>query len=149
MRPLALSRLSPILALLSLALPLSAQDSAAPVRGLFAAFNEHDPEAMAEFVAADVQVFHVDEDGMQELGTRGRAELVDQMRGYFRSQPNVRSEIEGLIAGPVYVSVRERIVGGAASLSVYEVRDDLIRRVWYFPVDDAPGPPDWHPTPRG
>lgn len=127
-----------LLALATCIAPLEAQDATAPVRALMDAFNAHDPALMGTFVARDIQVFYLTEAGVPELGTDGRAQLVEQMTEYFEARPEVASEVVNIIPGPVYVSVRERIVGGASSLAVYEVREGLIRRVWYFPVD-APG----------
>jgi hypothetical protein len=99
------------------------------------AFNLHDPLAMAELVTTDFELYYVDDKGVASLGTRGRVQLVDEMLGYFKSRPEVRSEIVGAIDGPVFVSFREQIVGGESSLAVYEVRDGLIRRAWYFPAE--------------
>lgn len=103
------------------------------------AFNAHDAEAMGAFVTDDVEIFYVDDAGVPEIGTRGRSQLATQMTAYFEALPEVASSIESILPGPVYVSVRERIVDGAASLAVYEVRDGLIRRVWYYPVDSPAG----------
>lgn len=118
-----------------LAAPLSGQDVRQPVLQLLEAFNAHDPERMGQVVADDVEVFYVAEDGAAELGTRGRAQLVAEMTDYFQALPDVQSEVEAMISGNTYVSLRERIVGGDASLAVYEVRDGRIQRVWYYPVD--------------
>ncbi len=122
-----------------------ASDPEQVVRELMAGFNAHDAARMATVVAADVEVFYMSENGVPELGTDGREQLVEQMTAYFDALPDVRSEVEAIIPGPVYVSVRERIVGGAASLAVYEVRENLVRRVWYYPVDAPPAPPGARP----
>jgi len=102
---------------------------------LLEAFNRHDPEAMAALVAPDFELYYVDEEGVAELAVRGPVELVAEMTAYFESLPSVRSTIAAAIDGPVYVSFREQIVGGQSSLAVYEIRHDLIRRVWYYPAE--------------
>jgi hypothetical protein len=60
---------------------------------------------------------------------------------YFAAVPSARSTIEGRMPAGRFVSVLERAhwtVGGEprsqSSLSVYEVEDGLIRRIWYYPV---------------
>ncbi|MCZ6507429.1 MAG: nuclear transport factor 2 family protein, partial [Acidobacteria bacterium] len=99
------------------------------------AFNGHDPEAMAKLVTADFELYYVDDEGVAVLSVRGPEQLVAEMTPYFASRPSVRSTIAAAIDGPVYVSFREQIVGGQSSLAVYEVRDGLIKRVWYFPAE--------------
>ena len=102
---------------------------------LFDAFNRHDGEAMASVVTSDFELYYVDEKGVASLDTVGPEQLSANMARYFASRPSVRSTIVGAIDGPVFVSLREQIVGGQSSLAVYEVRDGLIRRVWYFPAE--------------
>jgi len=102
---------------------------------LVEAFNRHDPEAMAQQVATDFELYYVDEAGASALATKGRDQLIEQMKGYFESQPSVKSTVLASIDGPVYVSFREQIVGGQSSLAVYEIRDQLIQRVWYYPAE--------------
>ncbi len=104
-------------------------------KALLGAFNQHDPAAMASLVAPDFELYYFDEAGQAGLAVRGPDALIEEMTSYFAGRPNVESKITGAIAGPVYVSFREQIVGGQSSLAVYEVRDGLIRRVWYYPVD--------------
>lgn len=119
-------------------------EAAEVVQALTAAFNDHDPAAMVALVAEDVQIFYIDGQGRASLGIDGRDQFERQMREYFVDFPGVRSEIEAIIDGPVHVSIRERIQGGDASLAVYEVREGLVERAWYFPAygagrDDGPG----------
>ena len=99
------------------------------------AFNRHDPEAMAKQVAVDFELYYVDEAGASALAITGREQLIEEMKGYFESQPSVKSTVLASIDGPVYVSFREQIVGGQSSLAVYEIRNQLIQRVWYYPAE--------------
>ncbi len=116
------------------------QDRAAPgvlavAEALVDAFNRHDPEAMAALVTPDFELYYVIEGGVAELATRGSAQLLAEMKAYFADRPSVQSTMSGAIDGPVYVSFREQIVGGQSSLAVYEVREGLIKRVWYYPAE--------------
>ena len=102
---------------------------------LVEAFNRHDAEAMARQVATNFELYYVDEAGASALAITGRDQLIKEMKGYFESQPSVKSTVLSSMDGPVYVSFREQIVGGQSSLAVYEIRDQLIQRVWYYPAE--------------
>ena len=110
--------------------------SALPIaEALVDAFNRHDPEEMATLVSPDFELYYVDEEGVAGLAISGPDQLAGEMETYFASHPSVQSTIAGAIDGPVYTSFREQIVGGQSSLAVYEVRDGLIKRVWYYPAE--------------
>ena len=102
---------------------------------LVAAFNAHDPASMASFVSPDFELYYVDENGEAALALRGREELIQEMEGYFVAQPEVQSKIVDVVHGTTYIAFREQIVGGQSSLAVYEIREKLIRRVWYYPAE--------------
>jgi hypothetical protein len=101
---------------------------------LVEAFNQHDPDAMADLVTKDFELFYFKE-GKAELAVAGREALAAEMTDYFKSRPDVESEITERIGGQIHVTFREQIIGGASSLAVYEVRDGLIRRAWYYPAE--------------
>lgn len=126
-------------AFLALTTPVFAQDAPAEAiavaRALLAAFNAHDPDAMAELVTDDFELYYVDHDGQAALGLTGPDALRIEMRGYFEALPTVQSTIEAAIPGPRFVAFRERIVGGASSLAVYEISGDRVRRAWYYPSE--------------
>lgn len=118
------------------AMAVAAESSALEVaERLVDAFNRHDPSAMAELVADDFELYYVDDQGQAALAITGPEALEREMTAYFAANPEVASEIRGRVDGPVYVSFREQIVGGASSLAVYEVRDGEIQRVWYYPAE--------------
>lgn len=102
---------------------------------LIEAFNAHDPAAMATLVTDDFELYYVGDDGVATLATTGREALRQEMVEYFEVQPTVQSEIEGSVGGDRFVAFRERVVGGASSLAVYEIGGELLRRVWYFPSE--------------
>jgi hypothetical protein len=111
---------------------------------LIDAFNRHDPRAMASLVSSDFELYYFDDKGVAGLALRGPGQLASEMTSYFADRPTVGSRIVGAVDGPIFVSFREQIVRGEggrelgqSSLAVYEVHDSLIRRVWYYPAEDA------------
>lgn len=62
--------------------------------------------------------------------------------GYFKAMPSARSEIEAALLSGSFVAVRERVFcqgkdgeKSRFSLAVYEVLNEKISRVWYFPAE--------------
>ncbi len=113
----------------------------AVVRANLDAFNRQDVEALAATVAEDFIWYNVDGDKLLPE-TRGRDALRKGMQAYFKSLPSARSSAEVLTVNGDFVSIRERAswtnkkgeAASQAAIGVYEVRDGLIRRVWYFPA---------------
>jgi ketosteroid isomerase-like protein len=121
------------------AAPPAESAEAATVRAYFAAYNAHDIDAVVKLLHADFVWLNVVEDTIA-VEVRGQEAVRTSLTGYFRGLPTARSEIESIATLGPWVSVRERAhwtgKSGArsqASLSVYEVRDGLLRRVWYYP----------------
>lgn len=124
----------------SLTEPAAAQEAAAPdpidvAEALLAAFNAHDPDAMADLVTSTFELYYVGEDGQAELAVSGPGALRAEMAGYFETRPSVRSEHSHTIDGTRFVAFREQIVGGQSSLVVYEIEDTRVRRAWYYPAE--------------
>lgn len=119
--------------------PAADTSAAAVVREYMRAYNAHDMAGVAARLAPGFTWFNVAGDStMVEL--RGRDAVRQALERYFASLPSARSEIESLTTLGPWVSVRERAhwdspegARSQASLSVYEVRDGAILRVWYFP----------------
>lgn len=108
------------------------------VERYMAAYNDHDVAAMLELAHPDIQWLSIDGDEVQVV-TEGHDALGEAMRGYFESMPSTRSEIETMMVSGNRVSVREIArwrVGDEwreqAAMSVYQIADGRIRRVWYF-----------------
>lgn len=122
-------------------------DDAPPVRSAedvilaqLLAFNAQDVEALVANVAPDFVYFDVDDSGAQPQ-LQGREAFRRSMQEYFASIPGPRSEVEEIFPVGDFVAVRERaywVQGGQevsqAALAVYEIRDGLIRHVWYYPA---------------
>lgn len=118
-----------------------AQSPAEVVERYLDAYNDHDVDAMLEFVHPDIQWLSIDGDRVR-IETDGTEALAQAMRGYFEAVPSTRSSIETMMVSGNRVSVRERAhwksSGQARSqtaLSVYELVEGRIRRVWYFPAE--------------
>ncbi|MEZ4701363.1 MAG: nuclear transport factor 2 family protein [Rhodothermales bacterium] len=101
------------------------------------AFNAHDVDGMLAYVDDDIQWFSISGDHM-DVEARGKAAFRAAMESYFEAIPSARSEIESAVVSGSYVSVRERAYWGEdqsqVALGVFEVRDGLITRVWYYPA---------------
>ena len=105
------------------------------------AFNAHDPAAMAEMVTDDVQWLAINGDAMS-VDAQGKKALTAAMAAYFEACPSCRSEISGLVHLDSRVSVIETAhweskdgPRSQSAFAVYELRDGLIRRVYYFPAE--------------
>lgn len=119
----------------------AATDSAAVsiVRAYFAAYNAHDVEGVLRLLHPDFVWLSLAGDSVA-VEARGRTAIRSQLDGYFRRLPSARSDMEAVTALGPWVSVRERArwtnasgPRSQAAMSVYEVRDGLLRRVWYYP----------------
>lgn len=119
----------------------------AVVREYVAGFNAKDLDAMMKVVASEFVWMSVSGDSLTDVG-RGVDAFRQLISGYFRAVPSARSELSRIDATGAWVTTHERTrwdaapaeVGGQASLAVYEVRDGLIRRAWFYPSLPLPGP---------
>ncbi len=119
------------------------QEFVKAVEDFVAAFNAHDSGAMSRFVTDDVQWLVVNEDSIA-VETNGKTALVSAMTEYFQSCPTCRSRLTGTIASHERVSTIEvaswKGKDGPESqsgIAVYEFSGRLIKRVYYFPAEEA------------
>lgn len=105
-----------------------------------AAFNHHDPQAMVDLCHDEVVWFSVVAEKMAPEA-KGKQALLEGMQSYFKAVPSVKSVLMSLYpAGPFFHGVEraswekdgKRVQ--QCSLTVYEMRDGKIQRVWYFPA---------------
>ena len=130
-----------ILLLLVLATVATAADEAAVVRAHVAAFNLHNPAAVAATLAPGVKWLALEGDQFTVEG-EGRAAVETWLAGYFKSLPDVHSEIFDLTQTGPFIAYRERASWtgkdgkprALQALAIHEVRDGLIARVWYYPA---------------
>lgn len=110
------------------------------VRAHIEAFNRHDVNALVERVSPDFVWYNVDSDETS-VEVKGRDALRESLTKYFKSTAAVRSEVDSVTATGPFVSFRERVFWTNAkgeqsqqALGVYEIRDGLITRAWYYPA---------------
>ena len=113
--------------------------AAAVVDSQIAAYNAHDVERFLAIYADSVVV--------QNLGdtvkVEGKSALRRSTEEWFRRAPQVRSEVVNrMVMGPFVVD-HERLTGAPADsplevIGIFEVRDSLIRRVWFIPPPPRP-----------
>ena len=123
------------------ALGLSASTLASPadiVRAYMVAYNAHDVEAMLALVSEDLTWFTIEQDDVR-TEIEGTYYLELGMTAYFQAIPDSRSEIRALSVSGAFVSVVEQAfwqsegeTGTQCALAVYEIEEELIRRVWYY-----------------
>lgn len=120
----------------------------AVVRASLAAFNARDADAVVSHYADDITWTSIGADGKTSVDGDSRESIRKWLVGYFKSLPDIRSEITDVAQTGAYVSFRERATYTAkdgtrrvqSSLGVYEVRDGKIKRAWYFPAVREPAP---------
>lgn len=140
------------MAIMALASPESQQASVGGeeekrVREFVEAFNARKIDAMLELAAENIQWMHID-GAKVSIEVEGKAALRESMGRYFSSCSSCRSSLEWVQIAGSRVTAMERASwsakGGAKSqrsLSVYEFRDGKIQRVYYFPAESDPLPP--------
>ena len=121
--------------------PNASPTAQAVVTAYLAAFNRHDADAAAAWLAPDLQWLAID-GGQSKLEASGREAMRLWLQAYFQSTPDVRSEIDSLARGAQRVAVYEcvswRGSEGAqrrCAHGLYEVQGGLIQRVWYWPAE--------------
>ena len=110
------------------------------IEDFVAAFNEHDVEAMAGMISEDLIYMFVTDDKIA-VETRGKDAFRKAMLAYYKQIPSARSETESIMTAGNFVTVRERAhwksskgARSQMSLAVYQLKDNTIHRVWYYPV---------------
>ena len=138
-------------ALALMALPVTAQQAPrspaatdtsaiAVVRRFVQAFNDRNIDQMVSMLGPSFVWLNVAGDSVT-VEVRGAGPLRASMEAYFRQLPSARSELEKVsVLGP-WVSTIERAhwtstngPRSQAAVAIYEVRDGLVQRVWYYPA---------------
>ncbi|MEM9600500.1 MAG: nuclear transport factor 2 family protein [Pseudomonadota bacterium] len=105
------------------------------------AFNAGDIDAMSSYQHPDIEWFNVSEATLF-IEVKGRDALTDMMREYIASSPGTVGSLRDWSINGDFVAVTETAhwtdsEGNAkdqSALTVYQLEDDLIRRVWYYPA---------------
>jgi hypothetical protein len=111
------------------------------VRDYVSAFNKRAIDTMLSMVSDDIQWLSVEADKIT-VETQGKARLRESMTAYFKSTPTAQSELEWVQVTASRVAAMERArwqssagPKSQAGLAVYEFRDGLITRVYYYPAE--------------
>jgi ketosteroid isomerase-like protein len=118
------------------------------LRAYLDAVNRMDADAVTAMCAENFTWYNVEGDKVAPE-VQGRAKLHEWLSGYFKSIPSVRTEFLAVEQAGPFLTVRERAAWdnkagrrvSQQALGIYEIRDGLIQRVWYYPsVKDTPPP---------
>ena len=104
-----------------------------------AAYNTHDLPTMAALMHVNIEWLSISDTGMETV-TANKAELVAELENYFGKLPTSKSTLNDWGVNGDYVSVtetvswtKEGVSKSQSAITVYQIEDALIRRVWYFP----------------
>jgi len=121
-----------------------AGENADTVERFIAAFNQHNVDVMLELSAVDMRWMSVSGEQIS-IETSTHAELREAMGSYFESTPSARAEVRSISESGSFVSTLEEAFwssGGAeksrCSMAVYELFEQKIQNVWYFPAHQCP-----------
>jgi uncharacterized protein YciI len=118
------------------------------VRKQLEAFNRHSPDDVVACYAENIKWLSIDGDQVATEGD-GRESIRTWLAGYFKSVPTVKSELIEINQTGPHVVFRERASWTArdgtprsqTAIGVFEVRDGLVQRAWYYPAaKPAPAP---------
>lgn len=117
------------------------------LRAYLDASNRLDAAAVTALCAENFTWYNVEGD-QAAPEVQGRTRLLDWLNGYYRNIPSARSEFLALEQAGPFLTVRERASWDSKegkrvsqqALGIYEIRDGLIQRVWYYPAakDELP-----------
>lgn len=105
------------------------------------AFNAKDIAAMAKVEHPEIEWFAVSGSDLT-LEISGRDALSDMMEGYLKANPSVTGTLRDWSINGNFIAVTETAAWttkngqkkSQSALTVYELEDGLIRRVWYYPA---------------
>lgn len=119
------------------------------LRAYLDAVNRMDAAAVTAMCAENFTWYNVD-GAKVAPEVQGREKLREWLTGYFKSLPSVRTGFLAVEQAGPFLTVRERAVWdnqagqrvSQQALGVYEIRDGLIQRAWYYPAtqDEPPSP---------
>jgi hypothetical protein len=122
--PAALSTLSP---------------EAALVQRQLDAYNAHDLEAFIATYSPEIEIFDISNASTAQMtGLEGMRAVYGEM---FSTMPNLRCDLGNRIADGAFVVDHEICAMGEPgdpperAIAIYQVEDNLIRRVWFAPVE--------------
>jgi hypothetical protein len=139
--PLALWLLVPILLSVRMSPAASPELHEQRVRDYTTAYNDRKLSAMMASVTDDVEWLSVAGSKIT-VESAGKGALQKGMEGYFTSMPSAKSELVWVQVTPTRVAALEKASWQTAAgprsqvaLAVYEFRDGLIARVYYYSAE--------------
>ncbi len=107
------------------------------------AFNKGDVAGMSKMHHPNIEWLNI-EGSEIKLQVSGRAALAKSMETYFQSPTRVTGTLTNWTLDDNFVSVLETVrwksekgyAKSQSALTVYQMEDNLIRRVWYYPAAD-------------
>lgn len=117
------------------------------VRKQLEAFNRHAPDDVVACYAEKIKWLSIDGDQVSTEGD-GRESVRTSLTGYFKSLPSVKSELLEINQTGPHIVFRERASWTAkdgtprsqTAIGVFEVREGLVQRAWYYPAVKASQP---------
>lgn len=113
--------------------------AAALVQRQLEAYNAHDLEAFLATYSPDIEIFDItDAASPQMTGLEGMRAVYGEM---FATMPNLRCDLGNRIADGAFVVDHEICAMSEPgdpperAIAIYQVEDNLIRRVWFAPVE--------------
>ncbi len=103
------------------------------------AFNNQNIEKLVANITDDFKWYYIGADTLL-LEVSGKQQFQKSMRSYFESIAEVNSEITEYTVDKDRISFREVVqyvtasgeTGKASAMGIYEIKDGLIYRAWYF-----------------
>lgn len=103
------------------------------------AFNERDVERLAKNVSENFKWYYLGSDTLM-LEVEGRQNFQQAMEGYFSSFSWVESNITDYVVIGNRITFKEEVsyrtqsgdIATSSSMGIYEIKDGVITRVWYF-----------------
>lgn len=109
------------------------------VKGLMAAFNDHNADKMRQYWHDDVTWIEITGNGASVV-TESAEQLYQELLVYFESYPEVSSSLESISVNGDYLTAIERpewqedgVKKSQASIVVYEFDAGKVKRFWYYP----------------
>jgi hypothetical protein len=112
---------------------------AALVQRQLDAYNAHDLDGFLATYSPDIEIFEITDAAAPRMtGLAGMREVYGEM---FATMPNLRCDLGNRIAEGAFVIDNEICAMGEPgdpperAIAIYQVEDNLIRRVWFAPVE--------------
>ncbi len=105
------------------------------------AYNDKDLAKMTSLMHPDIEWLSVSGEGM-EVAAKGKDVLAAEMKRYFEAPTMPEGALNGWSLNGDYIAVTETASWtddagqdkSQSALTVYQIENNLVRRVWYYPA---------------